>query len=90
MAITQPGLPVELLLYSVAFDLPRASNVHLAVHDVTGKLVCMLVDENLDAGHKSIIWNGRNRPGQEVVSGVYFYTLTAAEKTITRKMILLR
>ena len=33
-------------------------------------------------------WDGRNAQGEPVASGVYFYTLTAGDFSVTRKMLI--
>jgi photosystem II stability/assembly factor-like uncharacterized protein len=37
-----------------------------------------------------IVWDGTNREGCEVRSGIYFYRLTAGETSLTKRMILIR
>jgi hypothetical protein len=44
----------------------------------------------LDEGFKEVQWNGTDSRGVAVSSGVYFYRLQAGNKTITRKMILVK
>ena len=39
---------------------------------------------------KAAYWDGRNSSGQEVSSGIYFYTILAGEFTATKKMIVVR
>ena len=75
---------------TIGFDLPERANVRLSIYDVSGKLVRRLVDEEMGPGHKGVTWNGRDRAGREVASGVYFYKLTAAGVTQTRKMVITR
>ena len=62
---------------------------------LTGQVV-----RTLDVGHqtaavyesrsKAIYWDGRNEVGEQVASGVYFYTLTAGDFSATRKMLILK
>ena len=37
---------------------------------------------------KAAYWDGRNKRGEKVANGVYFYTLNAGDFTATRKMLL--
>ena len=37
---------------------------------------------------RAAYWDGKNKLGEAVASGVYFYTLTADEFTATRKMLI--
>jgi flagellar hook assembly protein FlgD len=37
-----------------------------------------------------IYWDGRNDRGEDVSSGVYFYSLKADDRSATKKMVLLK
>ncbi len=69
----------------IRYDLPRSGSVRLAVYDVTGREVEMLVNEKQSAGSYEAVWDGTR-----FASGVYFYRLTAEGYGETRKMILIR
>jgi hypothetical protein len=84
--IPNPFNPVTTIL----FDVPRRTMANLAVYDVQGRLVRVLVDGPVDAGQKSVSWDGRNSRGTAVASGIYFYRLATPEFGEARKMILLR
>jgi fibronectin type 3 domain-containing protein len=75
---------------SISFALPDRARATLRVYDVQGRHVKTLVDEVLDAGMKHAEWDATDARGNRVGSGMYFYRLTAGEKTITKKMILLK
>jgi hypothetical protein len=74
----------------IAYELSADSHVQLEVFDAAGKKVTTLVDGYRRAGKSVVRWDGRNGGGNGLASGVYFYRLRAAGKTITRKMILLK
>ncbi|MCX6161955.1 MAG: T9SS type A sorting domain-containing protein [Ignavibacteriae bacterium] len=69
----------------IRYDLPRSGSVRLAVYDVMGREVEMLVNERQAAGSYEAVWDGTR-----FASGVYFYRLTAEGFNETRKMILIR
>jgi hypothetical protein len=75
----------------ITFDLAKAGHVKLQVFDVAGRLVRTLVDATLPArrGHEAV-WNGLDESAHRATSGVYFYRLTTAELTLTRKLALLK
>ena len=75
---------------TIRYELPKGCHVRLAVYDVAGRLVRVLVDEERTGGVHDIIWNGTDSRGLPVASGIYFYRLDAAETVITKKMALLR
>jgi hypothetical protein len=74
----------------IKFGIPERAHVNLSVYDARGRLIVVLVDGAFLAGPREIRWDGRNASGAPVSSGVYFCTLRAGKRTLTRKMILLR
>jgi hypothetical protein len=74
----------------IAFTMASPGIVNLSVFDVAGRLVRTLSTGELDYGNHQIIWNGKDNRGNDVASGVYFYRLTAGEKSIIKRMVLLR
>ena len=98
-AVSTPEMPLVLRQNSpnpfnpstsIGFFLPRAGNVLIKIFDVNGRLVRVLADGHLAGGEHSIEWDGRDRAGAQVSSGVYFYRLTSGKDSLSRKMILLR
>lgn len=74
----------------ISYDLPKSVHVKLVIYNVLGKEIRKLVDARETAGHHEITWNSKNDAGSGVVSGVYFYKLTAGEFELTRKLLLLK
>ena len=76
---------------SIKYSVPELSKVRLAVYSSDGKEVNTLVNTNQLAGNYSIRWNGRDGFGNNVPSGVYFYSLTAGTNfSQTKKMVLVK
>ncbi len=76
---------------NIAFTVPAgAENATLRIYDVSGRLVATLVDEPMPAGAHSVVWDGTNRDGERLASGVYFARLNAGMDTAVRKMTLLK
>jgi hypothetical protein len=57
----------------LSFALPRASDVRVEIFDARGRRVARLQDGQLEAGLRTLTWNGRDDGGREVPSGVYLY-----------------
>jgi hypothetical protein len=70
---------------SIQFDLAVNSNVKLAVYDVLGKEVSVLVNQQLEAGTHNITFNASN-----LSSGIYFYRLEAGDFYDIKKMTLVK
>jgi flagellar hook assembly protein FlgD len=75
---------------TITFSLPHTAYVNLSIYDAGGRLVRALVDEETLAGEHALIWNGRDRKGKTVASGVYFMRLTVAGQARTQKIVLLK
>ena len=75
-------------LTTISFDLPVVKRVELAVYDVSGRRVRVLLDHDLPPGRHDIQWNGINDRGERVASGVYFCRIDAGAFTATRTMTL--
>ena len=76
---------------TLAFSLPTAATVRLAVYDAAGRLVRRLLEhEALGAGAHERVWDGRDEAGHVAAPGIYAYRLEADGRTATRKMLLLR
>jgi PKD repeat protein len=75
---------------AISYSLGTPSHVSLRVYDTAGRLVVVLVDQALDTGRHRAAWNGTDKHGAEVASGVYFYRLQAGDYTATRRMVVSR
>ncbi|HSG29124.1 MAG TPA: T9SS type A sorting domain-containing protein, partial [Candidatus Krumholzibacterium sp.] len=75
---------------TISFTLPGKSRAKLSIFDITGRLVKTVRDDVFPEGRQEVVWDGRDERGCEVSSGVYFYRLTAGDRTLTRKMVQLR
>lgn len=74
----------------IGFSVPTTSGVRLEIYDILGNEVIVLIDKYLPAGQHIISWDGLDRIGKEVATGIYFYQLKADDFTETRKMVLLK
>ena len=66
------------------------THTELIIHNIRGQKVKTLINEKLDAGNHSIVWNGTDDNGQVVSSGVYFYEMNTGDYTSVKKMILMK
>ncbi len=74
----------------ISFGLPNDGFVTFKVYDIMGRCVKTLVDEKLEAGTHTIIWDGTTDDGSRISSGVYFYKLSQGDNVITKKMMMLK
>ncbi len=64
--------------------------VSVKVYNVRGAEVATLVRESLPPGPHTFLWNGLDRTGEPVVSGMYIFVLQAAGRSESKKALLVR
>ena len=79
----------------IPYQLEKSADVSLQIYDTSGGIV-----RTIDLGFKSqgfymtrstaAYWDGRNNMGEQVASGVYFYSLQTPDFSATRKMLILK
>lgn len=74
----------------IAYSLPAAGRVKLAVYDLAGARVRTLVDTEQPAGASSVLWDGRDAQGSPVRAGAYFIRLEHGGRDLTRRMVMTR
>ena len=89
-------LPAEAMLFgnypnpfnpetTIRYALPQAGKVRLAVYDLLGQEVAVLVDGSRPAGHHTVRFDGDDLP-----SGSYVYRLQIGEEIVARTMTLVK
>ena len=90
--ITDPRIRQSFILYQnypnpfnpstrIPFGLPEASFVRIIVNDINGREIRILTDQFLESGFHQAEWNGKDKNGQTVSSGVYFCHVTMTGST---------
>jgi hypothetical protein len=77
-------------LTKMDFSLPKTGRVVITIYNLLGQEVTTLINERLSYGYHTVTWQGTDRMGRPVGSGVYFSELKAAGNRKTRKMLLLK
>ena len=76
---------------TIAFTLPAQDRVSVKIYNVLGAEIRTLVDrETRDAGRHEVVWDGRDKSGQQVASGTYLYTLEIGAFRHAKTLTLLR
>ena len=81
-----PFNPVTTLWY----DLPEQAHVNITIYNMLGRQIKTIINENQDAGYKSLQWNATNDYGKPVSAGIYLYQIQAGEYISTKKLVLLK
>lgn len=79
----------------IPFKLAQGSEVMVTIYDTGGRLIRSLALGYHSPGiyvetAKAAHWDGKNEKGEDVSSGVYFYTIQAGDFTATRKVLIVR
>ncbi len=79
----------------IPYQLSEAAYVRIRIYDVAGHLVRTLdlgikLASSYTSRERAAYWDGSNDIGEEVSSGVYFYTLEAGDYQRTRRMIIVQ
>lgn len=74
----------------IRFTLARNQRVKLAVYDVKGRHLLDLATGDYAAGEHSVTWEGQDRNGRKMPSGVYFARLQAGAGSWTQRLMLVK
>ena len=74
----------------IAFDLDRDRPIRITVYDLRGRIIKSVLDEVRPAGSYEMTWDGHDRGGQKVASGVYYVSVQSGDWSDRRKIVLLK
>lgn len=70
---------------NITFFLPEERNVRVGVYNIVGQQVSLLIDDTLQAGEHSVVWDAANNP-----SGIYIVQMETGSRLLTRKITLIK
>jgi len=74
----------------IKYFIDQKEKVQVSIYNSRGQLVNQLLNDEVDAGFHLLSWNGKDRTGKNVSSGVYFYKLNTGKSVSIKKMILMQ
>ncbi len=74
----------------ISFELKKEQEVGIAIYDLAGKTVSILLNQTLIPGFYEIVWDGKDSDGKLCVNGIYFMRVKNGHKYKTAKLILLK
>ena len=100
-SLTLQVIPTEFALHQnfpnpfnpiteIQFDLPEESAVSLDIYNLMGQNIRTLASETYSPGFHSIVWDGTNDYGEQVATGMYFYSIQTNLSQATKKMLFLK
>ena len=75
---------------TIRYTIPTRSTVTIFIYNIMGQKVNTIVDETKRAGSHTAYWDGTDKAGKVVSTGVYFYRLHAGDFVETKRMLLLK
>jgi len=70
---------------NLKFGLPVDSKVSIQIYNLQGQVVSTLLNDNMQAGYHSVVWNADNHS-----SGIYFVQMIAGDYIHTQKIMLVK
>ena len=101
MSTSTATLPTEIELHqnypnpfnpatTIEFYIPKPEHAVLEIYNMLGQRVVTLINEKVEAGFKSVVWDGTDYSDNLVASGIYFYRLNTESKEIIKRMLLIK
>ena len=101
LQVEESRKPGELTLYpaypnpfnpstTIRFDLPEQGRVRLAIYNVHGQMVRLLVDRTIPAGSHIVSWHGDDDTKRSAGTGVYLCRLQSGSESRVQRLTLVR
>lgn len=75
---------------TIQYKILQPGSVNLSIFNLKGQKVKDFEFESQPAGTHSFVWDGRDRKGRRVASGLYIYSVKFGNSVITKKMMVLK
>jgi hypothetical protein len=85
-----PFLASTTIRFRVTPRISGTTKVTLGIYDITGKLVRLLLDKKMNSGYHTVDWDGTDRNGRKVLTGLYFSRIMEGNTVEVRKLIVIR
>jgi len=74
---------------TISFSLQEDASVRLKIYNIDGRLQRILVSKDrMYAGRNAILWDGKDKAGRIVPSGLYFITLSIGSEVKTKPVVI--
>jgi hypothetical protein len=74
----------------IEYSLPQSAHVTIEIYNLLGQKINILVNEDQKVGFYRLDWDGKDKQGNELASGVYFYRIQAGDFVKCKKMTMLK
>jgi len=78
------------LTTTIEYCIPKAGRVDINIFNIKGQIVRQLSEGYQIAGNYKIIWDGNNKQGNTLASGVYIYQVKFEKSICCKRMIYIK
>ena len=75
---------------AISYVWDNNSKVELTIYNQTGQQIITLVKGYITKGKHIVTWQGTDKYGNAVPSGIYYYKLSTENKTISKSAVLIK
>ena len=75
---------------TIRYHLPHSGKMSLQIFDIMGRLVHTIINDQQPAGDYQISWDGTDKNGLQVSTGVYMCQLTVDRYRLTNKLVFIK
>jgi hypothetical protein len=75
---------------TIAFSMPKTQDVKVDIYNIKGQKVCNLQSGLMAKGEHKLVWNGKDKQGRSVSSGIYFAKVSSGVYQQNVKMVLMK
>lgn len=75
---------------TISYTLKENAHVNLTIYNTLGQVVKTLVNDQQTAGTMTVQWDGTNKLGAKVASGMYIYRIEANDFVQSKKMVMMK
>ncbi|MDD5529773.1 MAG: T9SS type A sorting domain-containing protein [bacterium] len=74
----------------IKYSIPATGHITVKIFNLSGQEVANLVNKEQNSGSYTINWNGKDKNGKLVPTGMYLYQLKSGNFSETKKMVLMK
>ena len=75
---------------TIHYSVPKHDHVIIKIYNIVGHEILTLVDETKNAGEFSIVWDGSDKSGRTLPTGIYLYQMHTQSTIKNGKMLLIK
>ncbi len=74
----------------ITYNVPYQTELEIRLFNILGQNVRTLVRGKVNPGEYVLLWNGKDESGRQLPNGIYFIRLSAGNKILTTKVLMVK